>query len=111
MIALVGVVEHHIQDDLDARPVQGFHHITEIREMAACARRLAITAVRREEADGAVAPEIAQSLAVRSGAHRKIGIELECRQKFHCSDAERLQVRDLLDDAGEGARTAYPGGR
>ena len=52
--------------------------------------------MRREEADGAVAPVVGQI------ARRVLRIELLDGQQFHRRDAQRLKIGDLLDDARVG---------
>ena len=59
----------------------------------------------RGEGDAVVAPEVAQLLAGQRVDERAVVlVELVDRQQLDRRDAERLQVGDLLDQAGEGAR-------
>ena len=85
-IALAGMVVDHVEDDLDPSPVQAAHHGLKLpyRALAHVAR------LRREEADGLVAPVIAQAprlkeTVVDEGLHR---------QQFHRRDAKLQQVVD-----------------
>ncbi len=86
-----------IQDHLDAGGVHRLDHAAELVEVVAGL----VARVRREEADGVVAPvvgetEIHQPAFVVEGLHR---------QQFDRRHAQRLQVRDggLGGQAGEGA--------
>ena len=57
----------------------------------------AVGLVRREERHRRVAPVVDES------RRRVLRVELEHRQQLHRGDAERLQVRNLLDQSGVGA--------
>ena len=85
-ITLGGVVEHHIQQHLDARAVQGLHHAA---ELIARVRRVC-RQVRRgaKKAQRVVAPVVAQ-------AHRHQALLVQClvhRQQADGGDAQLLQV-------------------
>ena len=70
----------------------------------------AVARVRGVEAVGAVAPVVAQ--AARRDARRDVLlVERHHRQQLDVRDAELLQVRDLLDQAGEGAGVPHARGR
>ena len=97
LIALGGVVEHHVENDLDAGPVQRLDHVAELVHRAERVLARAVRLVRREERDRRVAPVV--DLARRT----VLGVELEHRQQFDRGDAELLEVRNLLDQAGVGA--------
>ena len=60
MIALVGVVENHVEDDGDVGPVQGLDHVAELTEVVALLRGNAVAVLRRKEINGAVAPLVTQ---------------------------------------------------
>ena len=94
VVALGGVVEHDVENDLDARPVQRLDHVAEFVDRAERILARAVRLVRREERDRRVAPVV--DLARRA----ILGVELEHRQQFHRGDAELLEIRDLLDQAG-----------
>ena len=97
LVALRGVVEHDVEDDLDARPVQRLDHVAELVHRAERIPARAVRLVRREERDRRVAPVV--DLARRA----VLGVELEHRQQLHRGDPELLEIGDLLDQAGEGA--------
>ncbi len=100
LVAFVGVVEHHVEDHLDAGPVQRLDHVPELADMPPEFRRGAVSGVRCEERRGAVAPVVGLA-----------AVEVEHRQQFHGVDAERGEVRDLLDEAAERARPRHPRAR
>ena len=97
LVALGGVVEHHVENDLDARPVQRLDHVAKFVDRAERILPRAVRLVRREERDRRIAPVV--DLSRRA----ILGVELEHRQQLHRGDAELLEIRDLLDQAGVGA--------
>ena len=100
MVALVGVIEHDVQDDLDAGLVQRLHHVAELAQVAAAPGVDAVSGLGREEADGAVSPVIGKGHAVHDT--QDVGfIEVEHRHQLDRGDAQILEVRYLLDDAGK----------
>ena len=92
------MVEHHIENHLDAGAVQGFDQIAELINDRKGIAAAAIARVGREERYGLVAPVVAMAVG---GRQRITG---EHRQQFHCRDAEILLVGDLADQAPVGAR-------
>ena len=97
LVAFRGVVEHDVEDDLDAGAVQRLDHVAELVHRAERILARAVRLVRREERDRRVAPVV--DLARRA----VLGIELEHRQQLDGGDPELLEIRDLLDQAGVGA--------
>ena len=97
LVALGGVVEHDVEDHLDAGAMQRLHHVAELVHRAERIPARAVRLVRREERDRCVAPVV--DLARRA----ILGIELEHRQQLDRGDPELLEIRDLLDQAGERA--------
>jgi hypothetical protein len=97
LIALGGVVEHDVEDDLGAGPVQRLDHVAELVHRAERIFARAARLVRREERDRRIAPIV--DLAGRTIP----GVELEHRQQLHRGDPELLEIRDLLDQARERA--------
>src|SRR3712207_9529442 len=77
--ALAGVVVDHVEDHLDARPVQPLDHRLELVDLARRAARR-VARVGREEADRVVAPVVVEA-AVRSEEHTS---ELQSRQYLVC---------------------------
>ena len=86
LVALGGVVVDHVEDDLDAGGVQRPHHRLELAHLPArCGR---VRGVRREVADGVVAPVVGQP----APGHRRLGDELLGRQQLHRGHPEPDQV-------------------
>ena len=97
LVAFGGVIEHDVENDLDARPVQRLDHVAELVDRAERILARAVGLVRREERDRRVAPVV--DLSRRA----VLGVELEHRQQLDRRDAELLKIRNLLDQAGERA--------
>jgi hypothetical protein len=86
VVAFGGVVVDHVEDDLHAGRVQRTDHGLELVHLA----RGAVARFRSEEADGVVAPVVAQSpldqiAVVDEGVHR---------QQLHRGDAQTLEIVD-----------------
>ena len=65
--------------------------------------------LRREEGGGAVAPVVCQGFAGEGVEFlRFVFIELLDWEELDGGDAQLLEVRDLFDDAAEGARCLSP---
>ncbi len=104
LVALAGVVEDDVEDDLDARLVQGLHHLLELAHDLAAGPGTRVRGLGGEEGHRLVAPEVAQRLAGEQVAARVVALlELRDRHQLDGGDAQLLEVRDLLDDAAEGA--------
>ena len=93
------VVEHHVQQHLDAGGMQGAHHLA---ELGAGVGRVGRQARRgAEEAQGVVAPVVAQA-----HGHQALFVQpLVHRQQAHRGDAQVLQMAQHggLGQAGVGA--------
>jgi hypothetical protein len=66
MVTLGGVVEHHVEDDLDPRRVQRVHHRLELVDLAAGLPgpdRGRVRLVRGEIADRVVTPVVREPVA------------------------------------------------
>ena len=92
-----GVIEDHIQNDFQAFPVQGFHHVPELIYRPERVRARAVGLVRREERNRRVAP------IVHLARWTVLGIELKDRQQLDRRHPELLQIGNLLDQAGIGS--------
>ena len=79
MVALGRVVVDHVEDDLDARLVQGPHHGLELLHLLAAAAAGRVGVVRREEPDRVVAPVVGQPAFGQDG----VADELVHRHEFH----------------------------
>src|SRR5690242_12205897 len=94
------MIENDIQNHFDSSPMQGFHHVAEFPQVAATFGAHTIARLWREEAHGAVPPEVGQGTAAHLAQNGGF-IEVEDWKQFHCRHSQILQVRDLLDNSGE----------
>ena len=97
------VVEHHVEQDFEARLVQGVDHRLELGDLAALpavAHGGRVAVVRREEADRVVAPVVRQPPAEQE----RLGHVLVHGQQLDGGDAQVFQVRDrgLVTQPGVG---------
>ena len=90
MIAFRRVVVDDIEDHLDPRRVEGLHHLLELADLLAARAAARVLVVRREKADGVVAPVIAQA----SIEQMPIVHELVDRHQFDGADAKPLKIAD-----------------
>ncbi len=90
VVALGGVVVDDVEDHLDVRLVQGAHHRLELLHLPAGVGAGAVLRVRREEADGVVAPVVRQALVDQ----RRVVGEVVHRHQLDRVDAQRFQVID-----------------
>src|SRR5436305_9057096 len=111
-IALAGVSEDDIQNDLDARFVQSLDHLAKVPEVAPLARCKTVGVVRGEVANGVISPEVFQRSAIH-GAEPADTLLIKGKdgQQFNSRDAQLLEVGNLLDDACKGARMLAARGR
>ena len=105
--ALRRVVEHHVQDHLDAGGVQRLDHLLEVAHLAAGLGSRAVAALGGEQADRVVGPVVDQRLTRRRTGGVLVG--LGHRQQLDRGHAQIAQMGDALDDAAEGARMVHPG--
>ena len=96
MIALGSVVEHHVEDHLDACGVKSADHLLELADLGARLGRRGVAPMRGEEGQWVVAPVVASAGALHRG---NLGSELMNRHQFHCRHAQRLEIGNLLDHA------------
>jgi len=102
LVALAGMVEHHIDDHLDACGVQRPHHRAELlAHRPAVAPPRGVARLGTEEAEGVVAPIVAQP----AGLQRALVHVLMHRQQAHRRHAEALQMSDGggMRESGVGA--------
>ena len=97
VVAFGGVIEHHVENDLDAGPVQRLDHVAKLVHRTERILARAVRLVRRKERDRRIAPVVDPS------RRAVLGIELKHRQQFDRGDAEFLEIGDLLDQPGIGA--------
>ena len=86
LVTLSCVVVHHVEEDLDARLVQGLHHLAKLLNRLPTCASCGVLVVWRKEVQRHVAP------IVRLGS-----VELVHRHQLDGCDAELLQVGDLLN--------------
>jgi hypothetical protein len=96
VIAFRGVIEHDIENHLDAGAMERLDHVAEFVSGAEWIAPGTVGVMGREERHRRVAPIVDES--TRTVLH----IELEHRQKLYGRDTQTLQVRDLFDQTGEG---------
>ena len=102
VVALAGVVEDDVEDDLDAGGVKGPDHVAELVDLAVLAAAGGVGRLGRREGDAVVAPEVPQPLAgLRVGEGTIVLVELVDRQQFDGGDAQLFQIGDLLDQPGK----------
>src|SRR5262249_40873527 len=96
VVTLCRVIEHDIENDLDAGAMQRLHHVAKLvdgpERILPCAVRL----MRREERQRLIAPVVHASVTRRHG----LRVELKHWQELERSDTQLLKIRDLLDQAG-----------
>ena len=108
MVALVGVVENHVEDDGYVGPMQGLYHVAEIMEVVPFLGGNAVTLLGSEKINGAVAPVINQRAgAVRRHAQRLPAVVLHHRQELHGGDSQFLQIGNLLDNPRKSTGMLY----
>jgi hypothetical protein len=96
-----GVIEHDVENHLDARAVQRLDHVAKLVDGAERIPTRAVVVMRREKRHGRIAPVVHQP------GRTILWIELEYRHELHCGDAQPLEVRNLLDEAGERAASRF----
>ena len=108
-IALGSVIEHNIQNHINAVVVQGFDQFLEFPALLVIFHGRGVTGVWGEETDRIVAPVVQQLVIVQQPCIAHL-IKLKDRHQLHGIDAELLQVWDLFFQPPEGAGMFYTGG-
>ncbi len=103
VVALRGVVVDHVEDHLDAGRVQGLDHRLELLHLLAELTGGGVVGVRGEEAEGVVAPVVAQALVEQRG----VVDELVHRHQLDRGDAELGEVLDDGRVGDAGVRAAH----
>ena len=106
---LGSMVEHHVEHDLNAILVQSFHQVLQLVHLHAETSRRGVGGLRCEEADVAVAPQVAKGLSV-NGRHELVLklVKLMDGHQLHTVDTQFLEIRNLLDNACKGAFVLHP---
>src|SRR6266436_7355281 len=94
MVSFRRVIEHNVENDLNAGSVQCFHHVAKFVHRAEWILTRTVALVRSKEGDGRVTPVIDQP---RRGI---LSVKLKYGKKLDRRDPELLKVRNLLDQAG-----------
>ena len=79
VVAFGGVIEDHVENDLDARPVQRLHHVAKLVHRAERILTRAVALVRRKERDRRISPVVDQSRAEHPG--RRTGTPAAVRRR------------------------------
>ena len=110
VVALAGVVEDDVEDDLDPGLVERLDHVAELVMCCAVLGADTVARLRRHMGVGVVAPDSCCSSEPSIGLMpRTLAlVEGEDGQQLDRGHAQRLQVGDLLDHAGEGAGVLDP---
>ena len=108
-VALGGVVEHHVQIDLDAPAVASLNQPFELVALPVELGGGGVAGVGSEKADGAVAPVVVKGVSVHLPVVLHL-IKLENGHQLDGVDPQLLQVVQLLHQAGKGAGVGYAGG-
>mmetsp|Transcript_11111 Transcript_11111/g.31073 ORF Transcript_11111/g.31073 Transcript_11111/m.31073 type:complete len:204 (+) Transcript_11111:1233-1844(+) len=114
LVTLGGVVEHHVEDDLDAVPVALLDQGLELfvrRPAAVVPRGLGVQLLRGEEVDGGVPPEVVPHLArhrVRCCGVLEL-VELVHGEELEGVEPHALEVGELGDDIVVGPATLLRG--
>ena len=90
MVALRRVVVDDVEDHLDAGPVQRLDHALELVQLLAVGAGRGVGGVRREVADRAVAPVVAEAALGQKG----LVDDVVHRQQLHRGDPKLAQVSD-----------------
>src|SRR4029077_574352 len=94
---LGGVVEDHVEYDLEPGAVQRLDQLAELIDGPKRVFAPAVAGVRRKERDGLVAPVVLQPRG------RVLLVELEDGHQLDSSNSETLKIWNLLDQARVGA--------
>ena len=97
MVAFGGMVEDHVENDLDPGAMQCLNHVAELIHRAERVLPRAVCLVRCKERDRRVTPVIDQP------GRSILRIELKHRHQFDGSHAELMQIRNFLDQTRKGA--------
>ena len=101
------MVEHHVENNLDARLVERLDHLLELVDLGSRCLGGCVPAVRREKGHRVVTPVI--------GAFRHVAMNIEDRElvdrhQFHGRHPKALQVRDLFNHPEISARMFHSTG-
>ena len=99
VVPFSGVVEDHVEDDLDPLSMQRADEHLELVHLLAELAVVTVMRLRREEGDRVITPGVRQPLAggrVAEGAVELV--EFKYRQQLYGRDAQLLEIGNLLDE-------------
>ena len=97
MIAFGGMVEDHVEDDLDPGAMKCFNHVAELIHWAERILPRAVWVMHCKKRDRRVTPVIDQP------GRSILRVERKHRHQFDGSHAELMQIRNFLDQTRKGA--------
>ena len=97
-IPLRGMVEHHIQNDLDAGRMKITDQRPQLIPLVVVLLLRAIARIGGKIADSVISPVIDQFLSIKVPAVLHL-VKLEDRHHLHCRDPEPLQIRNFLPES------------
>ena len=102
LVALSGVVEHHVEHHFNAVLMQLFHHVLQLVHLHGEPARRGVCGLGGKESYVAVAPQVVERAPIDRGDAVVFKlVELMDGHQFHAVDAQFLQIGNLLDDAGK----------
>ena len=104
------MVEDHVEDYLDAGPVQGLDHLLEFPDLVARCRINSISVLERKKGNRAVAPEVGEFFAGdRVDPDIFQFVEVGDRHQFDSGYSQFFEIGDLVHYSGKCAGVANPG--
>ena len=105
------MVEDHIEHDFDALAVKRAHHLLHLGDLHALGSRRCVAGFRCKEPHRAVAPVIAQCLAICGIRAEVLGfVEFKDRHELDAIHAEARKVFHFFSQAGKCSRIFHLGG-
>src|SRR5947209_6355144 len=86
VVALRGMIEDNVENNLEAGPVQRFDHVAKLVHWTKGVLTRAVGLMRRKERDRRISPIVDQS------GRRILAVELKHWQQFDGSNAELLEI-------------------
>ena len=105
-VALCGMVEHNVKDDLDAVVVEGLDQDFQLGAFLVVFIVCDVTGIGGEEAYRIIAPVVQEILAVHSACVHGL-VKFEDGHQLHRINAKLFQIGNLFHQACEGAPVLY----
>src|ERR1019366_1529280 len=103
LVAFGRVVEHHVENDLDAGLMQGTYQLLELADLLAIGSARRVGGVGRVKRGWLITPEVQQTLAgKRVDAVGVAGLELVDRKQLHRRHSQFFEIGNLFDKSGIG---------